>query len=556
MNKNAYIAESANVDAIYIDFDDLENQLEASLQEQLSDVIFLESEREKIGNPNSLGDVVMNVVWEQFINQVGVVAGEDFIKENRGLTLDLRKDAHIQTTENFADGKIATHNTSIDYQQRYDDWQDKFQRNEDGSIKMENARITREPQAKLKSNARSYLDGPKGSASMHNDHTVPAAEIIRDPQANAHLSPEEQRAFAIGEKNYKPLDASANESKRDSKMEDWLNYERNGQKPADRFNIDEEELRERDRIAREEYERVKAEGERRSVETGKASRRAEAFRISGKALRVAIMALLADLVKNIIRKLVSWLRSADKSLKSFINKIKESIHDFLHNMKNNLLHAGDSVLTSIFTAIFGPIISVIKKAWIAIKQGYKSLKEALNYLKNPENRQRPFSILLLEVGKIVIAGLTATGAIVLSEVIEKGLMTIPVFAFHIPLLGSLANILGIFFGALTSGLVGALLLNLIDKLIAKKQKRELTCKAIEKKDKILATQELLIDVSTKKMEHTKSETAQNISERHRQAHDMIQASLNNITNNGVKEGSNASKNNEDIESIFSTLNNL
>ena len=95
---------------------------------------FLAEEKEKIGNPDNLGNVIMDVVWEQFINQVAVTAGEDFIKENRGLHLDLRKEAHIQTTENFADGKIATHNTEIDYQQRYDDWQSNFVKDENGNV--------------------------------------------------------------------------------------------------------------------------------------------------------------------------------------------------------------------------------------------------------------------------------------------------------------------------------------------------------------------------------------------------------------------------------------
>jgi hypothetical protein len=52
----------------------------------------------------------------------------------------------------------------------------------------------------------------------------------------------------------------------------------------------------------------------------------------------------------------------------------------------------------------------------------------------------------MEVGKIVMAGLTGAGAIVLGEVIEKGLTTIPIFAVEIPLFGSLANIIGIFMG--------------------------------------------------------------------------------------------------------------
>lgn len=72
-----------------------------------------------------------------------------------------------------------------------------------------------------------------------------------------------------------------------------------------------------------------------------------------------------------------------------------------------------------------------------------------------------------------MAGLTAAGALALGEVIEKGLLAIPVFNIQIPLLGSLANILGIFFGAVIAGIIGAIALNLIDHAIAKKEKDKL-----------------------------------------------------------------------------------
>lgn len=111
-----------------VDIDDLEISLRSQLEEQLSDLAFLEKEKEKIGNPDSLGKVIEGVVWEQFCNQIGVDAGAEFVKSNNGLSLDLRDEAHIQTTQNFAQGKIATHNTNIDYQKRYDDWQGNFQR--------------------------------------------------------------------------------------------------------------------------------------------------------------------------------------------------------------------------------------------------------------------------------------------------------------------------------------------------------------------------------------------------------------------------------------------
>ncbi|MGT2757308.1 hypothetical protein [Streptococcus ovuberis] len=110
------------------DFNELEKKLQWHLEEELSDVQFLVEEGENIGNPNNLGEIIKDVVWEQFLNQVAVTAGEDFIKENRGLHLDLREEAHIQTTENFVEGRLARHNTEIDYQQRYDDWQSNFQK--------------------------------------------------------------------------------------------------------------------------------------------------------------------------------------------------------------------------------------------------------------------------------------------------------------------------------------------------------------------------------------------------------------------------------------------
>lgn len=560
---NAFQISQIEFDAEDMDFAQLESQLEAEIDSQMEDLKVLEEEHDKIGNPATIGETVKNVVWEQFINQVGVIAGEDFIRENRGLTLDLRDSAHIQTTENFEKGKIATHNDKIDYQKRYDDWQANFQRNEDGSIKMERARITGEQQATLKYGARQYLNGPSGSASMHNDHTISAAEIIRDPEANAHLSREEQHDFATGSINYKPLDSSANESKGDARMEDWLNHERNGQRPAERFNINEDELKKRDAEARTEYERVKKEGEKRSIETGKKSQREEAFRISGKALRSVIMGLLASLVKDIIQKLVAWFRSGKRSLSTFIDSVKLAIKSFLSNMKTHLLNAGNTLITTIFTAIFGPVIGMIKKAWIFLKQGYKSVKEAIEFFKNPTNKNMPFSIKMMEVGKIIVTGATAGGAILLGETIEKGLMTIPVFAFQIPMLGSLASLLGMFFGALISGLIGALALNLIDKMIAKKQQSINLSQQINKKNDIINSQEQILVVTAAQAANAKKDTAQNVMNRHQEASDIIEKStstveenLNAVNDNEKKTKEIQTRNTSALDEIDDILNNL
>ena len=130
---NAEELDDLDEDLSYLE--ELEEELQEQLDFEISEFEFIKKEKEKIGSPEALGETIKGVIWEQVMNQVAIVAGEDFIKENRGMTLDLRDEAHIQTTENFENGKIAKHNTEIDYQERFDEWQSNFQKNEDGSIK-------------------------------------------------------------------------------------------------------------------------------------------------------------------------------------------------------------------------------------------------------------------------------------------------------------------------------------------------------------------------------------------------------------------------------------
>lgn len=552
--------EQLNEDLVEsFDFDELEEKLQSQLEEELADMQFLAEEKEKIGNPDNLGNVIMDVVWEQFLNQVAVTAGEDFIKENRGLHLDLRKEAHIQTTENFAEGKIATHNTEIDYQQRYDDWQSNFVKDENGNVVTHQTRSGKE-EATLVKGARKPFDEGRPTGSVENytdmDHTVSAAEIIRDPAANAHMTKEEQIAFANSDANLNEMDSSLNRSKGDKSMTEWLdNPNANGQKPDAIFDIsaeDDAKMRQKDAEAREEYEKQKKEAEQKSIEAGKKSRKEEAFRIGGKALRAVLMQLLAELVREIIAKLVKWFKSAKKELNTLLDSLKEAIHSFLGKMKTHLINAGNTVFSTVATAIIGPIFGTIKKVWMMLKQGWSSLKNAVAYIKDPANKGKPIGRLLMEVGKIVIAGMTGIGAMLLGEVIEKGLMTIPVFAVEIPLLGSLANILGIFLGAVVAGIIGAIAINIIEKQIEKSMKRENVDAQINKGNEILRTQHQLQVVNEAKLDHTKAIAAQNIHERHSAAANMMAESVENIRNNCATDES-IDVAFDDIDKLFDKL---
>ena len=222
-----------------------------------------------------------------------------------------------------------------------------------------------------------------------------------------------------------------------------------------------------------------------------------------------------------------------------------------------MFNAGNALLKTIITAIIGPVVGTIQKAWIFIKQGYKSIKDAVAFLKNPQNKNMPFSLKLMNVGKIIIAGLTASGAIILGEVIEKGLMTIPIFNIEIPLLGSLANILGLFLGALVSGIIGAIVLNLINKAIANKQKALNKEQQFEKKNKILGLQNKAIVVAETQFEHAKDNFTSNTKQRHEEAEAIIRQSLQNTIDN-VKSATSSpvADNKEEFDKLFDELDKL
>lgn len=576
MNENKkQLEEWAELDTDSIDFDDLESKLDSELEEQMADLEGLEADREKIGNPDTIGHTVMNVVWEQFINQVGVVAGEDFIKENRGLTLDLRDSAHIQTTENFAKGKIATHNYNSKEQleKNYDRYKNKphgVYRKEKvnpgmdatlkraGTLHNEGVETVTDIYTGRQIPTQTKLeDGSNNPKAAQREHVKPSAEVYKNPTlqmaydddglAKVINDPENLQGYTTAERNNRKSDNSA------EKMED-RDKNRHWEKANER--------------AEEHIKKKEDEGKARLKEEGRKTQKEEALKLGGKALKSVVMGLLASLIKDIIRKLISWFRSGNRKLGTFIDSVKEAIKSFISNMKEHLLNAGNTLGTTIATAIFGPVIGMIKKAWIFLKQGYKSVKDAIQFLKNPANKNMPFSIKMMEVGKIVIVGLTAGGAIVLSEVIEKGLMSIPGFAFEIPLLGSLASLVGMFLGALVSGLISALALNLIDRIISKKLKRINEKQQIDKRNDILAIQDKLIKVVEVKAEVTKEEVTNNIKERHKNAAESIKSSIERIKKNSeeinkplaenaeIVEEDIESENEDSINKIFSDLNDM
>jgi hypothetical protein len=541
---NDMLVDFAEVDEFddSVNFEELEEELEQELQLQLEDLAFLKEERAKIGSPDNLCETIKGVVWEQFINQIAVTAGTDFIKENHGLTLDLSNAAHIQTAEDFAQGKIATHNhiSREQLEQNYERYKNTSHKEfrekyvnpgmdatlpRAGKLKEQGVDTVKDIYTGRQISTETKLpNGKNNPNAAEREHVKSSAELYKDPSLqmannNEELAavinnPENLQGYTTKKRNNRKSDNSADEMSNQDKNEHW---------------------KKADKRAEEYIEQEKKRGEERLKKEGRKTQREEAFRIGGKALRAVVMQLLADLVKEIISKLILWFKAAKRTLSMLIESLKAAILSFVSKLKEHMVNAGNTVITTIATAIMGPIVSLIKKVWAMLKQGWKSLKEAINYIRDPENKGKPIDILILEVGKIVIAGLTGIGAMVLGELIEKALCAIPgagvVFATEIPLLGSLANILGIFLGAVVSGIIGAIAINLIQKKIESKQKIENNRAQTDVGNRILKNQAKLQAVLIEDVSYTETKVENNIEQRHKMAGNIIVEAVENIKNN-------------------------
>ena len=533
MENKSETLDITNNELEYSNLIELQSSLQVELNDILDELSSIEDDREKLQNNQYLEEAIQDIIWDQVQNQLAVQIGKEFIKDNQGQTLDLRKDAHIQTAENFEKGNFATHNRDVNYQERYDKWQNNFVKDDLGNIQTHSTRSGKIVNT-LTKDARKPFDAGRPTGSKEKgtqmDHTVSAGEIIRDPKTNAFLTKEEQIAFANSKVNLNEIRSEVNQAKGDlSTSELFDNPNSKGQYAREVHNIsstEEKQLKEKDKEARTEYDRVRDEAEKRAIQSGKKSRRKEALKVTGKALKAAVLQLLTEFLREIVKKFISWLGEKEKNFGTFIAKVKEAISNFMSNLSHHVLGVGQSMVTMLATSIIGPVVGTFMQVWTFIQQGWRSLTEAIDYLKNPENKNKSTSVKMLEIGKIIVGGVTAAGAIVLSSAIGATLLSIfPPLGVEIPLLGSLSGLIGTFMGATVAGIAGAFVLKLIDQMIVEKQIDELTNKKIDKYNDKLVVQAQMNAVEMALVQVDKMESLSQMEDRHRQAGKIMKDEL-------------------------------
>lgn len=541
MNKNQ-TEEKIDLDVdLGFDFLEREEWLEQEIANDLADLQLLKEDKDKIGDPEALGKVVLDEVWKQFGNQIG---------------LDMTNETLIQKYDREHPETYEEVGKKVMQDERYKAGvKEMKEQQQAGTLKDEYTGKT------IKQGDKANLDHTVSRKELFENQRRKQANIATEDLANKKenlnatneslnkskgkksvqemIDTREQREkdlIAQNEKANKKIDES-NMSEVDKRVA----KEKNNKRLQDKLDADDELMKQKDTQARKAINKDIAKGVVK--ETGKKA---------GKdALKAMAVQALFDLLKEIMNALVRFFKSTAKTFKGFLEEMKKALHNFFSKITSFLKTGASSVVGTIVTEIFGPIVSLFKKLASVIKQGIRSLGDAISYLKNKENRNKSFSVKMAEVGKIVVAGLVAVGAIFSGELLEKLLGTaFPILVTTtIPLLGSLANIIGMFLASLISGVVGAIILNMIDKYIAKQQIAENVYNQIEKGNEVLSKQQELISIKENKLDATKKKTSSTMSERNKAAKEVLEQTASEMR----ESLDNIDRNKSDIERLLDSL---
>ena len=528
-NRNAILnSNDISTDEIIeaFDLDELEEKLDDQLSEEFLELEFLEEEKKKIGNPDALGKVILDEIWTQFGNQIGLdmtneILNQKYDREHQGESYDdIAKDI-------MKDSKYKKANKAMKEKQKLGKLQDEYT----------GKNIHRNDKANL-------------------DHVVSRKELYENARRRqAGIS---TKKLANKDENLKATNESLNKSKKEksvdtyianrkSRERDLIKQNERANKKIDESNMSDIEKRKSKEINNKRLQNKLDADDKRMKLHDKNARNAinkeilkgvatETAKKAGKdALKQMAVAALFSLLKEVMNGFIRFLKSKTISFSNFIKELKQSIKSFFKKI-SNILHVGaTSALGTIVTEIFGPIVSLFKKIGSLIKVGISSLIDAIKYLKAKENRDKPFSIKVAQVGKIITAGLVAGGAIILGEVFEKLLLTVPGMQVELPLIGSLANVIGMFLASLLTGLVGAIVINLIDKFIAKKQKAYAQATIVEKGNAVIEKQHQIRIVNEVLLERDKGNAQSNIMGRHQEAANIMKNSYSNIMEDFVED---------------------
>ena len=507
-----------NTEEVYesenLNYDELEELLEQQFTMEFSNLEKLELECKEISSPDKLGDVILDEIWNQFGNQIGLDMTSDTLLKQYNDNKDRPKEYTKKIGEDILkDKRYTAANKAMKEKQKL------------GNLKDEYTGKT------LKVNEKANLD-----------HVVARKQIFENPWRKiADINTED---LANKSENFAATNESLNKSKGATSNSDYIkNRELREKKLRDQVQRANEKI-DKKNISDAEKRNLKAENEKRlndklaadSKKMLKAEKTAKkainkdiakkaSVRMANKAGKDAVKAMfvaaLFGMLKEIMNALVRFFKSKKRSFDAFLEEMKNALHSFFRKIKDFIKVGIDSFVGSIVGEIIGAINQKLKKITNVVKQIFGSIRESISYLSNPENQSHSTEIKIAHISKIITSALVGIGAMFLGEYFEKYLLTIPGMDFKIKLLGTIANILGMFLASLLTGILGAIIINGLDGFISRKLQEENKKQQADKKNELLRIQDVQIFVAEENVAIKRNQIFSKMAQNHQKLRELL-----------------------------------
>lgn len=495
-----------------LNYDELEELLEQQFTMEFSNLEKLELECKEISSPDKLGDVILNEIWNQFANQIGLDMTSDTL-------LKQYNDKHPNGYTKDIANKIVKDKRYLDANKAMKEKQ------KSGNLKDEYTGRT------LKINEKANLD-----------HVVARKQIFENPWRK--IADIETADLANKSENYAATNESLNKSKGAKSNSEYIKErevrEKNLKEQVERANkkIDKKDIsdaekknlkaendkRLNDKLAADSKKMLKAEKTAKKAINKDIAKKAS-FRMANKAGKDAIKAIfvaaLFGMLKEIMNALVRFFKSKKRSFNIFLDQMKNALHSFFGKIKDFIKVGVDSFVGSIVGEIIGAINQKLRRLPNMIKQVFGSIRESISYLSNPENQSHSTEIKIAHISKIITSGLVAIGAMFLGEILERYLLTIPGMGFEIKFLGTLANVLGMFFASVLTGILAVIIINGLDQFISRKLIEENQKQQADKKNELLRIQDIQIFVAEENVAVKRNYIFSKMSQNHQKLRELL-----------------------------------
>lgn len=505
-----------NAEEVYesenLNYDELEELLEQQFTTEFSNLEKLELECKEISSPDKLGDAILDEIWNQFANQIG---------------LDMTSDALLkQYNDKHPNGYTKKEGATIMDDKRYTDTNNAMkEKQKSGNLKDEYTGKT------LKVNEKANLD-----------HVVARKQIFENPWRK--IADIETADLANKSENFAATNESLNKSKgaksnseyiknREAREKNLKDQVKRANEKIDKKNISDaekknlkskNEKRLNDKLAADSKKMLKAEKIAKKAINKDIAKNAS-VRMANKAGKDAVKAMfvaaLFGMLKEIMNALIRFFKSKKRSFDTFLDEMKNALHSFFGKIRDFIKVGIDSFVGSIVGEIIGAFAQKLKKLPNLIKQLFGSIRESISYLSNPENQTHSTAIKIAHISKIITSGLVAVGALFLGEYFELFLNKIPGMNFKIKLLGTIANILGMFFASLLTGILGAIIINGLDQFISKKLIEENQKQQANKKNELLRIQEVQIFVAEQNVAVKRNDIFSKMAKNHQKLRELL-----------------------------------